>query len=192
MRNLFECRVARYPSSSDVCILWRKIKRSEGGSPMNFSTCLNQKSPARRVGRDVVLASMRSGVSIKSVDTDGIVNTIREPKILTTARTTNADKGLQKAPRVPPTLSPAFLSDFACRKALTHVYAYMNINVSADRETPRRCYVLASVVFLLTTESVFADEATVKFNDVNSGPAGICTVAKHPREKSNLLIRRWN
>lgn len=50
--------------------------------------------------------------------------------------------------------------------------------LSPDREIPRRCVsscwliVLARVVFLLTTESISADEATVKFNDVNSGPAG--------------------
>lgn len=48
--------------------------------------------------------------------------------------------------------------------------------LSPDRETPRRCvsscYVLARVVFLLTTESISANKAIIKFNDVNSGPAG--------------------
>lgn len=156
---------------------------------MNFSTCLNQKSPARRdrVGRDAVSASisMRSGVSIKSVDTDGIVNTIREPKILTTARTANADKGLQKTP---PGASPAFSYRLCCRKDRPS-HTYTHVHTSAETSLPivklrdgvSSCYVLASVAFLLTTESVFADEAAVKFNDVNSAPAGICTVAIQSR-----------
>jgi len=123
---------------------------------------------------------MRSGVSIKSVDTDGIVNTIREPKILTTARTANADKGLQKTPPCVLPTNPAFLSYFAAEKSprarirtYTHPPTQTSLPIVKLHDGVSPCYVLASVVFLLTTESVFADEATVKFNDVNSGPAGI-------------------
>jgi len=127
----------------------------------------------------VASISMRSGVSIKSVDTNGIVNTIREPKILTTARTANADKDLQKTP---PCVLPTprfFPTSLQKRPALAHVYARTHILTQTSlpivklHDGVSSCYVLASVVFLLTTESVSADEATVKFNDVNSGLTGI-------------------
>lgn len=121
---------------------------------MNFSTCLNRKSPAARraPSRSYVMWYQRlyrcARASIKSVDTDGIVNTIREPKILTTVRTTNADKGLQKTPpRVPPpSLTPRCFPILLPRKdqALAHVYAHahIHINASPDRETPRRCFIV--------------------------------------------------
>ena len=62
---------------------------------MHFSTCLNhQKSPARRTQSRSVVIDALGRIPLKSIDTDSIVNTIREPKILTIPRMENADKGL--------------------------------------------------------------------------------------------------
>lgn len=116
-----------------VRVLCRNQTSSEQRLTDEFFNMLKPEIPCcssstESVVCDVVSASisMRSGVSIKSVDTDGIVNTIREPKILTTARTTNADKGLQKTPPcVPPLYSPriTFRLCLQERPALAHVYS---------------------------------------------------------------------